>query len=165
MITSVLILSVVQDYFLNNINYLDWKYRGIAKNKEYGRFIKKVAKIVAKHKKIPTIFVEYAGLEHELETKQEIEACLGTHPLILKENKKAIRITKKINDGSKVIVNCCKKYNLPQDFIVCGVNADACVLETVTQLVNKYKKEVSVIDEGTRNVYDKQRYKGVGHII
>jgi len=57
------------------------------------------------------------------------------------------RISKRDDDGSKEIVKALSRRNFPMQILrVCGVNADCCVYQTVTGLIEKLNKtQVEVV--------------------
>lgn len=62
---------------------------------------------------------------------------------------RAVTITKTANDGSEEIIEACLDNGFwMEDFRVCGVNSDACVLETVTGLLGRVSScQITVIQD------------------
>lgn len=84
----------------------------------------------AKRNKKSVILVKYAGCGPSLSkiTKR------------LSKYNKLIKVTKRINDGSiEICKSIADKSKVCKDYFkVCGVNTNACVLQTVTGLTNKF---------------------------
>jgi nicotinamidase-related amidase len=82
------------------------------------------------------IFVEYNGCGRTIKELTEI-----TDKIAYK--KKFVAIKRK-NSGAKIILKTMKKNNIPTtkhtNFRVCGVNTDACVLETVEDLARALRQ-------------------------
>lgn len=80
-----------------------------------------------------------------------------THPRILEELKGYDKFHvkwKSQDSGAIQVKNVLKKNNYDDKIIMCGVNACACVMDTWFNLKEKYKKEVYVVTEATRNCLD-----------
>ncbi len=79
---------------------------------------------------LPILLVEFDA--HEMgETFDSIK-------LLLKGYDRAQIISKSGNDGSAEILRACRRFGYsPLSLRICGVNSDACVLETVQGLVEK----------------------------
>lgn len=71
----------------------------------------------------------------------EYDQCGSTHPALislLKGYKHKSVITKKDDDGSKELIKCLQRRKFPEsELLICGVNADCCVITTIYGILNK----------------------------
>lgn len=84
-----------------------------------------------------------------------------THEGLLKLTKgydRKARIRKTKDDGSQAIVRTLKRRRdfSEENFVVCGVNIDCCVWDTVSGLLNKLPAHIRVVKDacGTDNAFD-----------
>lgn len=95
----------------------------------------------------PIIFLEFKGSGQ-------------THPGLLKLTKgyrRKARISKTADDGSKEVIQTIRRREFSdENLVVCGVNIDACVWDTVHGLLKKLPARVSVVKEacGTMSKFD-----------
>lgn len=112
-------------------------------------------------KNLPIIALQYVT-EHGFDLYDPVERAqyqefAWTHPRILEELKgyDKFHVKWKNNDSGAIQVkNVIEKNKYDDRIIMCGVNACACVMETWMNLKEKYKKEVYVVTEATRNCLD-----------
>ena len=88
----------------------------------------------AKADKASILLLEYDGCGPTL---LRITKAIETHPPQL-----VATAIKNHDDGAKVVLSTCKRKKFPTDrFVVCGVNAEACVLKTVKTLAEEVQKK------------------------
>ena len=96
--------------------------------------------IVAAKKNLNHIIViEYKGSG---DTLPEVKRAIGAY-------KRVSYRTKKLDDGSKEILDVVRRKKLPRKFRVCGVNLDACVWDSVLGLVEKNYNFITLLSEAT----------------
>lgn len=92
---------------------------------------------------IPVVLVEYGGDEADLFRilRGENPGISQTYPEIkqlLRGYKYFAKTVKKVDDGSKNILESCKRRKFPTDhLLICGINTCACVFVTVKGLLQK----------------------------
>jgi len=93
---------------------------------------------LAKRRNLAIIVLEYDGFG---ETHQDIMDTIGDYPKCFVE-------TKFDDDGSEEVANICTQHDLPEKFVVCGVNYSACVQRTITGMVYEqhyYAGDIAVL--------------------
>ena len=96
--------------------------------------------IVAAKKSLNHIIViEYKGSG---DTLPEVKKAIGAY-------KRVSYRTKKIDDGSKEILDVVRRKKLPRKFRVCGVNLEACVWDSVLGLIEKNYNFITLLSEAT----------------
>jgi nicotinamidase-related amidase len=148
----VLTIVDMQNRFLNNLD-------GLSLND----LVTHVCTLVRtfRSKNLPIIALQYV-CEHGFDLYDPVEMAqyqefAWTHPRILEELKGYTKFHvkwKRRDNGAVQVKNVIKKNQYDDRIVMCGVNACACVLETWLNLKAKYKKEVYVVNEATRNCLD-----------
>lgn len=98
------------------------------------RTISNVIKQVKRAKKFKEniLVVEYLPHVNYEATRPEIMRSIGSYP--------HIKVYKYRDDGSQPILEACKYHSYPTDiFRVCGVNTNACILDTLKGLFRRNK--------------------------